>query len=174
MFFRVKICHIKFGLLPRAIKALAGPNLNIFVEADIRNAVRTGMEVTAHENTINFHGRPSAGYMVIDPSTGAGGYLIAGGENGGFLAVFGLFAFVIVAGVLTGGWALLAVIWALINFAVWVNAIGNAENSKQFNQANALAALGLSLSFLGLPALGAEGISLLLFSEAFIFMLGAI
>ena len=120
-----------------------------------------------HEDTL-------AGYMVIDPKTGAGGYLIAGGENGGFLAVFGLFAFVIIAGVFSGGWALLAVIWALINFAVWVNAIGNAQNSKEFNQANALAALGLSLSFLGLPALGAEGISLLLFSEAFIFMLGAI
>lgn len=112
--------------------------------------------------------------MVIEPQTGAGGYLIAGGENGGFLAVFGLFAFVIIAGVISGGWALLAVIWALINFAVWVNAIGNAQNSKEFNQANALAALGLSLSFLGLPALGAEGVSLLLFSEAFIFMLGAI
>ena len=55
------------------------------MEADIRNAVRTGKEVTAHEDTINFHGRPSAGYMVIDPETGAGGYLIAGGENGGFL-----------------------------------------------------------------------------------------
>ena len=25
--------------------------------------------------------------MVLDPSTGAGGYLIAGGENGGFLSV---------------------------------------------------------------------------------------
>jgi hypothetical protein len=49
--------------------------------------VRAGKEVTAHEDTINFHGRPSAGYMVLDPKTGAGGYLIAGGENGGDLVV---------------------------------------------------------------------------------------
>ncbi len=68
-------------------QAMAALNLSSSVEADIRNAVRTGKEVTAHEDTINFHGRPSAGYMVIDPSTGAGGYLIAGGENGGFLSV---------------------------------------------------------------------------------------
>jgi len=64
-------------------QAMAALNLSSSVEADIRNAVRTGKEVTAHEDTINFHGRPSAGYMVIDPKTGAGGYLIAGGENGG-------------------------------------------------------------------------------------------
>ena len=68
-------------------QAMAALNLSSSVEADIRNAVRTGKEVTAHEDTINFHGRPSAGYMVIDPKTGAGGYLIAGGENGGFLSV---------------------------------------------------------------------------------------
>jgi len=66
-------------------QAMAALNLSSSVEADIRNAVRAGKEVTAHEDTINFHGRPSAGYMVIDPETGAGGYLIAGGENGGFL-----------------------------------------------------------------------------------------
>ena len=56
-------------------QAMAALNLSSSVEADIRNAVRTGKEVTAHEDTINFHGRPSAGYMVIDPETGAGGYL---------------------------------------------------------------------------------------------------
>ncbi|MGB2337474.1 MAG: transglutaminase domain-containing protein, partial [Alcanivorax sp.] len=68
-------------------QAMAALNLSSSVEADIRNAVRTGKEVTAHEDTINFHGRPSAGYMVLDPKTGAGGYLIAGGENGGDLVV---------------------------------------------------------------------------------------
>ncbi len=63
-------------------QAMAALNLSSSVEADIRNAVRAGKEVTAHEDTINFHGRPSAGYMVLDPKTGAGGYPIAGGENG--------------------------------------------------------------------------------------------
>ena len=67
-------------------QAMAALNLSSAVEADIRNAVRTGKEVSAHEDTINFHGRPSAGYMVIDPETGAGGYLIAGGENGGVIS----------------------------------------------------------------------------------------
>jgi len=67
-------------------QAMAALNLSSSVEADIRNAVRAGKEVTAHEDTINFHGRPSAGYMVIDPKTGAGSYLIAGGENGGVIS----------------------------------------------------------------------------------------
>lgn len=68
-------------------QAMAALNLSSSVEADIRNAVRTGKEVTAHEDTINFHGRHSAGYIVLDPETGAGGYLIASGENGGDLLV---------------------------------------------------------------------------------------
>ncbi len=53
-------------------------------ENDIRNAVNAGKVVTAHEHRINFNGWIGEGYTVIDPQTGAGGYLIAGGGNGGF------------------------------------------------------------------------------------------
>ncbi|MCJ8503177.1 hypothetical protein, partial [Desulfatitalea alkaliphila] len=41
--------------------------------------------VTAHEARINFHGWIGEGYTVIDPNTGAGAYMIAGGSNGGVL-----------------------------------------------------------------------------------------
>ena len=43
------------------------------------------MEVTAHEQSVNFYGTSQVGYIVLDPETGADGYLIGGGENGGIL-----------------------------------------------------------------------------------------
>ena len=63
--------------------SLAAINLPSAVESDIRNSVYAGMEVTAHEAAINFYGSSQVGYIVIDPETGSGGYLIGGGENGG-------------------------------------------------------------------------------------------
>jgi len=65
--------------------ALAAINLPSEVESDIRNSVYAGMEVTAHEQPVNFYGTSQVGYIVLDPETGAGGYLIGGGENGGYL-----------------------------------------------------------------------------------------
>ncbi len=63
--------------------ALAAINLPSAVESDIRNSVYAGMEVTDHEQPVNFYGSSQVGYIVLDPETGAGGYLIGGGENGG-------------------------------------------------------------------------------------------
>jgi hypothetical protein len=63
--------------------ALSKINISAESENDIRNAVNTGKVVTTHEARINFNGWIGEGYTVIDPSTGAGGYLIAGGGNGG-------------------------------------------------------------------------------------------
>jgi hypothetical protein len=71
--------------------ALAAINLPSAVENDIRNSVYAGMEVTAHEAAVDFYGSSQVGYIVLDPETGAGGYLIGGGENGGFL-IISLFA----------------------------------------------------------------------------------
>ncbi len=65
--------------------ALAEINLPSEVESDIRNSVYAGMEVTAHEQPVNFYGSSQVGYIVLDPETGAGGYLIGNGENGGYI-----------------------------------------------------------------------------------------
>ena len=54
-------------------------------ETEIRNSVNAGMVVTAHEQSINFNGWIGEGYIILDPTTGAGAYKIAGGGNGGFL-----------------------------------------------------------------------------------------
>ena len=152
--------------------ALAAINLDSDIENDIRNAVLAGKVATAHEQPISFAGGTNTGYLLIDPETGAGAYLISGGLSGGFLVVFALFAFVIIAGLFAAtGWGLVAAAWAAINFGFWVNSIKNAQNAQQFNQANAVAGLALSLSFLPLASLGAEGVALLIIAESFIFML---
>ena len=57
------------------------------VGSEIRNAVNAGKEVTVHEKSINKHGWKGVGYIVIDPETGAGAYIIEGSGNGGWLAL---------------------------------------------------------------------------------------
>ncbi len=77
--------------------ALAAINLPRDIESDIRNSVYAGMEVTAHERAVDFFGSSQVGYIVLDPETGAGGYLIGSGENGGQLFVAGVAIFGIAA-----------------------------------------------------------------------------
>jgi hypothetical protein len=51
---------------------------------EVWNAVNAGKEVVIHQSAITANGWSGAGYSVIDPETGAGGYLIEGGARGGF------------------------------------------------------------------------------------------
>ena len=50
----------------------------------VQNALDIGHEVTIHEAPITQSGWTGAGYTTIDPATGAGGYMIDGGSNGGY------------------------------------------------------------------------------------------
>ncbi|MDR3351794.1 MAG: transglutaminase-like domain-containing protein [Zoogloeaceae bacterium] len=69
-----------------ASTALAKLPIGGSVGQEIRNAVLSGKEVTVHEKPINAFGWSGYGYTVIDPETGAGGYVIEGGGNGGEMA----------------------------------------------------------------------------------------
>lgn len=60
--------------------------------ADIQNAINAGKEVTVSKTVITFNGWTGCGYTIIDPSTGAGAYMISGGMNGAWLAI-GIFSF---------------------------------------------------------------------------------
>jgi hypothetical protein len=89
--------------------ALSRINLGADAETDIRNAVNAGKIATAHEARINFNGWVGEGYTVIDPNTGAGGYIISGGGNGSLLVggaglaavgILGLFAITIGGGLI--------------------------------------------------------------------------
>lgn len=67
--------------------ALASINLDSDAENDIRNAVSAGKVVTTHEADISFNGWVGNGYIILDAETGAGAYIIAGGNNGSFIQV---------------------------------------------------------------------------------------
>lgn len=65
------------------------PMLNIDVKAknDIINAIATGKVVTVPENNITVGGWTGVGFVINDPESGVGAYLISGGQNGSFLPV---------------------------------------------------------------------------------------
>ena len=52
---------------------------------EIQSAIQVGKEVTFHERGINAHGFSGYGYIITDPETGAGAYMIEGKGNGGNL-----------------------------------------------------------------------------------------
>ncbi len=64
-------------------------NLSSSVITDIRNAVNAGRIVTAHERNISVKGWSGTGYIVLDPESGVGAYMIGGGADGGMINFFG-------------------------------------------------------------------------------------
>ena len=52
---------------------------------EIRSAIQAGKEVVFHEKSINANGWTGLGYIILDPDTGVGAFLIEGGGSGGFL-----------------------------------------------------------------------------------------
>ncbi|WP_263144146.1 transglutaminase-like domain-containing protein [Pseudomonas sp. RIT-PI-AD] len=62
-------------------------NISSSVAAEIRAAIDADKEVTIHERAITAHGWNGFGYLIIDPETGTGAYLIEGKGNGGQLEV---------------------------------------------------------------------------------------
>jgi hypothetical protein len=67
---------------------------------EIQSAIAAGKTVLTHTGPISISGWTGAGYVLLDPETGAGAWKISGGSNGGFLklidenaAPLGLIAF---------------------------------------------------------------------------------
>ena len=56
------------------------------VGQEIQSAIQAGKAVTFHERQINAHGFSGYGYVITDPETGGGAYLIEGKGNGGSLS----------------------------------------------------------------------------------------
>ena len=79
-------------------------SLSANVMTDIRDNVAVGRTVTVHEKTINYKGWKGSGYIIIDPTTGAGAYLINGGANGAIiLAIIGAIFLLVALVAFTGG-----------------------------------------------------------------------
>ncbi|MEO0294252.1 MAG: hypothetical protein ABIN61_08560, partial [candidate division WOR-3 bacterium] len=64
------------------------PNLNIPEDAkvDIMNAVNRGLIAKVSESSVTLEDWRGVGYILTDPTTGSGSYLISGGFNGGSTA----------------------------------------------------------------------------------------
>jgi hypothetical protein len=67
-------------------------SLDAAVKNAITDAVNAGMEVTVPQTNINFHGTAVVGYIAIDPETGAGAYMISGGDSGFWISLLQLSA----------------------------------------------------------------------------------
>ncbi len=55
--------------------------------SDIQNAVNAGMAVTVSKKDITYNGWTGVGYIIIDPNTGDGAYMISGGLNGAIILI---------------------------------------------------------------------------------------
>ena len=68
-------------------EALAALRLSSNTVSEIRQAVDAGRVVTTHTDPVTVPGWQGAGYVVLDPETGSGAWLIEGGLNGGRIAL---------------------------------------------------------------------------------------
>ncbi len=97
-----------------AATALAKLPVGGTVGQEIQSAIQAGKEVTVHERGINAHGFSGYGYIITDPDTGGGAYLIEGKGNGGFMLAlfFAMLASILTVAltVATGGVAAAAII----------------------------------------------------------------
>ena len=59
------------------------------VMRDVANAVNAGRDVVISERQIRAFGWSGTGFIVLDPYTGYGAYLIDGGANGGYIDIVG-------------------------------------------------------------------------------------
>jgi transglutaminase-like putative cysteine protease len=76
----------------------------------VQQALDAGYEVTIHEAPVASNGWSGAGFTMIDPSTGAGGYLIEGNSNGGWFAALSIFFWLlslVLVGTQLGLWVIL-------------------------------------------------------------------
>ena len=60
-------------------------NLDSVAMMEINQALSSGKQVITHANLIQIPHYKGAGYVILDPETGAGAYKISGGKNGGAL-----------------------------------------------------------------------------------------
>lgn len=74
-----------------AARAFSSLSLGGAVGEEVRAALSAGKQVTIHERAVQVNGWSGYGYIVLDPDTGAGAYLIEGKGNGGdYLNLFGV------------------------------------------------------------------------------------
>jgi hypothetical protein len=136
---------------PSLVSAVLGAH-SASTRERIQQALDTGYEVTVHEAPISHGGWAGAGYLLIDPATGAGGYLIEGGSNGGVIFVTWMsFIFVglAAAALLSGGALFIALGLLAVNIYGLISAIQAANSPDELMNAHAYAAIAALCAGLG-------------------------
>jgi len=113
------------------------------VKSDIQNAVNAGKSATVSKTNINFNGWIGCGYIIIDPTTGDGAYMISGGKSGSFQVlmrllaalaiVLSIYTFIAMAVALTAGAPIVALISAIIT-GLLIGFAGSQLLSKDFKE----------------------------------------
>ncbi|MFL0798416.1 MAG: hypothetical protein K6L73_13115 [Cellvibrionaceae bacterium] len=149
-------------------EALNEINLDADTETEIRNAVNAGKTATAHEAQIIFNNWVGSGYILLDESTGAGAYKIAGGSNGGVLIVvtFALIAAALFLALATTGFGFLMAGFIALAYKEFASNVSKAaktaktdeELDRLINEAAFIAIMKTLLALLGpaAKALGAD------------------
>ena len=147
--------------------ALNAITLSPDVEDEIRNAAYAGKEITTHERDVSYFGKVSTGYIILDKNTGAGAYLIDGGEDGAIIMILMIIVFAlaiffaaeaVVAAVTVIEFlaAAFALIGEIMGFLGWVKKIESSDNFEQFNAASMVAFLVASLSLVRFEDINAK------------------
>ena len=144
-----------------AATALPKLQLSSTVGQEIRNAIEAGKEVTFHEKAISAHGWSGQGYIIVDPETGAGAYLIEGRGSGGFIAALAAMAASVVVLWLVALPGAAVSYSAAFNFIfqaalqaffykLWLDGLWNARSEEEANLVHAGYAMGVAISLVGL------------------------
>ncbi len=143
-----------------ASTALAKLPIGGSVGQEVRSAVQSGKEVIVHERPVNIQGWSGYGYVITDPETGAGGYIIEGRGNGGWLLILFAIALIAIAlfvtvslflaGYIAGFGLALALGGFYFTFTQLLDGIKSAQNDSDINRVAAFAATkALASIFLG-------------------------
>jgi hypothetical protein len=139
--------------------ALANINHDQETMDEIEASLNAGKEVITHTDAVSVPGWSGAGYIVLDPDTGAGAYKISGGANGCFFYIGATYSILFVASLhdgLAGAGALAFALGMLIAIvAVWFlyGIIYGEDAQKCFltGLAVGLLAGGLLARLIGIP-----------------------
>ena len=158
-----------------AATALAKLPVGGTVGQEIQSAIQAGKEVTFHERGINAHGFSGYGYIITDPETGGGAYLIEGKGNGGIFLLGFFFGLALISLIITlpylisfialGGFLSFAIIGLIVlNFAILIDSLDDVGRDcfyagLIYGASLILATLGLLAGTALLPAIAASFIT---------------
>jgi hypothetical protein len=123
---------------------------------EIESVVASGKEVTIHEAPISKHSFTGSGYIVVDPQTGAGAYLIEGGARGCLLLIAGSAIMTLAATLLVGANPVAAL--AFLAAGVAITLAGASLLNGDSDQCAYFLNVAVNLIAVAFVALGALGI----------------